>query len=296
MKAPLTVFERLVDDAAMFTPGNAEVADAVAAHRQHRGSWYGFLIGPLVVSDHKLAEVGRAARAGDGLEAGQAEGSVPPTLEPIGVSVVNTSGAGGLSSLAGRRVDGIQVVSVESALRDLDDLAGNAARVVAAAAELDDEVHVFVEIPYAPGWQRAVAVVEEAGFYGKLRTGGDESGATDADQLAQQLSVLVEADLPFKATARPHQASASDDTDPARGAQHGFLNLMVAVEALVEGASVPEAAELLRRTDRCALAEQVGAWSEAQAARVRRRLRSFGCSGVLDPVNDLVSLGLLVAP
>jgi hypothetical protein len=31
-------------------------------------------------------------------------------------------------------------------------------------------------------------------------------------------------------------------------------------------------------------------------ARVRRRFRSFGCCGVLDPVNDLVTLGLVEEP
>jgi hypothetical protein len=209
--------------------------------------------------------------------------------------VVNTSGAGGLVSLAGRAVDGVNVVGVESALRDLDDLAGNAARVVAAAGELDDAVHVFVEIPYAPGWERAVAVVEEAGRYAKLRTGGEAAGVPSAGQLARQLGVLVEADLPFKATAGLHHAVASADRDPERPVSHGFLNLMAAVAALVDGATVEEAAEILGRTDAAALAEQVGTWSEAEAVRVRRRLRSFGCCGVTDPVDDLVALGLAAA-
>ena len=39
----------LVDDAAVFPPGNAALPDAVAAHREHRAAWYADLVGPLLV-------------------------------------------------------------------------------------------------------------------------------------------------------------------------------------------------------------------------------------------------------
>jgi hypothetical protein len=278
------LFTGLIDDAAMFPPGNAGAADAVAAHKSYRGSWFAPLIGPLVVSDTKLGEVDRAVR-----------GTGEP--DPLAVSMINSGGAGGLVSLAGRKVPGLRVVAVESALRDLDDLAGNAARVVAAAEGLGESVRVFVEIPYAPGWERAVTEVEAAGRYGKIRTGGPEGTDTPSvDQLARQLSVLVEADLPFKATAGLHHAWASDGTDPGRPRQHGFLNLILAVESLIEGASESDAADLLGQGGSPALVERIAGWTDAHATRIRRRFRSFGCCGVLDPVQDLVSLGLVKEP
>jgi hypothetical protein len=104
--------------------------------------------------------------------------------------------------------------------------------------------------------------------------------------------VLVEADLPFKATAGLHHAQPTPGTDPDRPTQHGFLNLLAAVDALVEGASVPEAAEVLRDAD----PTRIGGWNEQTVARVRRRFRSFGCCGVLDPVGNLVALGLVEKP
>ena len=264
------LFERLVDDAAMFPPGSAPAADAVRMHLEHRQAWYADLIGPLVVPDTQL---GRAHGAGD-------------------VSVINTGGAGGLLSLARREVPGVRVVAVESSLRDLDDLPGNAARVAAAAGALSEEVSVFVEIPYAPGWQRAVEQVEAAGLLGKIRTGSpDNSGTPAYAQLAEQLSVLVEADLPFKATAGLHHAQPTPGSDE-RPVQHGFLNVLAAVEALVEGASAADAADVLRAFDPATM----GGWSDDTAARVRRRFRSFGCCGVLDPVHDLVALGLVQEP
>ncbi len=264
------LFEALIDDAAMFPPGNAIAAEAVTAHREYRTSWFAAMIGPLVVEDRRLAEVGRAA--GD---------------QPVEVSVVNTSGAGGIVSLAQRQIPQVKIVAVESALRDLDDLVSNAARVASAAGALDESVRVFVEIPFAPGWERAVEEVEAAGLLGKIRTGGvDLSLIPTARQLARQLSVLIEADLAFKATAGLHHAWPHSP-------QHGFANVLVAVEALVEGASEDDAAELLTINDPERLIKTIGAWSDGQSRRIRRRFRSFGCCGVLDPVNDLVSAGLL---
>ena len=290
MPTPPVLFAGLIDDAAMFPPGNAEVADAVAAHQDYRRSWFSALLGPLVVSDQRLVEVGRA------LHRTQQEGGCGGEAAALAVSVVNTSGAGGLVSLAGREVPGVRVVAVESALRDLDDLAQNAVRVLSAASELDDAVDVFVEIPYAPGWERAAAQIEAAGRYGKLRTGGPEPRDTPSpEQLARQLSVLIEADLGFKATAGLHHALATAGSDAAQPRQHGFLNVLSAVAALVEGAGEADAAEQLARLDG-SLVTEIGSWSDAEAARVRRRLRSFGCCGVLDPVQDLVALGLVREP
>ena len=290
MVAPPVLFDGWIDDAAMFPPGNASVDEAVAAHLRYRRSWFASLIGPLLVSDLKLAEVGRTLR--QVRKSGGPEGTLP-----LLVSVVNTSGAGGLLSLVGREIEGVQLAAVETALRDLDDLAGNADRVVSAAGQLDDAVRVFVEIPYAPGWEKAVAVVEAAGHHGKLRTGGLEPVDTPpSDQLARQLSVLIEADLPFKATAGLHHAVALSGSDPGRPRQHGFLNLLVAVEAIVDGGSASEAADLLGESGRQSVLARVAAWDDTQASRIRRRFRSFGCCGVLDPINDLAALGLIAEP
>jgi hypothetical protein len=281
--APRTLFAEMVHDAAMFPPGNAPVADAVSEHVEYRSSWFEWMIGPLVVSDQRLAEVGRAAE-------GYAQG-------PLRVSVVNTGGAGGLLSLARRATPGLAVHAVETALRDLDDLAGNAARVVSAAAALPESVQVYVEIPYARGWQRAVEEVEAAGLFGKIRTGSpDEVETPPHEQLATQLSVLVEADLAFKATAGLHHAWRRDGTDPTRPRQHGFLNLLAALDALIEGAEQLDAVDLLARADREELLQRVTGWEDAAARRIRRRFVGFGCCGVLDPVNDLLALDLVEGP
>lgn len=286
------LFAGLVDDAAVFPPGNASVPDAVRRHREHRTAWYAPLIGPLVVPDGDLAQVSRAV-----VGSGEPDSAA---AQPLPVSAVIGSGAGGLVALARRDLPGLRVVAAEIALRDLDDLTGNAHRVVAAAEELDpDEVTVFVEVPFGPGWVGAVEVIEAAGLLGKIRTGGqDPEDHPTADQLAQQLSVLIEADLPFKATAGLHRAWPHLVTDE-RGRtlhQHGFVTLLMAVEALVDGAGTEAAVDLLGLDDPGRIFTALQGWDAQAAARVRRRFRSFGCCGVTEPVDDLVTLGLLPGP
>ena len=279
------LFAGLVDDAAVFPPGNASVPDAVRRHRAYRGDWFAPVIGPLVVPDTELAATARAAGDDAGGE--------------LAVSVVVTGGAGGLVALARRVPSGLRIVAAEIALRDLDDLAGNAERVVAAAAELDPDIPVFVELPFRPGWIGAVEVVEAAGLLGKIRTGGLEPDAFPAaDQLAEQLSELIEADLPFKATAGLHRAWPQGITDEHGRTrhQHGFVTVLMAVEALIDGAGTDAAAELLRLDDPGRIFTALRGWDSATVARVRRRFRSFGCCGVTDPVADLVTLGLLTTP
>ena len=41
------IFDRLIDDAAVFPPGDLPLADAVPAHVAHRSAWYSALVGPL---------------------------------------------------------------------------------------------------------------------------------------------------------------------------------------------------------------------------------------------------------
>lgn len=282
MGAMDALFAGLIDDAAVFPPGNSSVPDAVRWHRGHRAAWYAPLIGPLVLPDTALAAASKAAA-----ETGDTE---------LAVSVVVTGGAGGLLSLARRTLPDLRVVAAEIALRDLDDLAGNAQRVVAAAAELDPDVVVFVELPPEPGWIGAVEVVEAAGLLGKIRTGGLEPAAfPTAEELAERLSVLIEADLPFKATAglhraRPHRVAGEHGQILP---QHGFVTLLMAIEALIDGAGPQAAAQLLRVEDPHRITAALATWDEPAVARVRRRFRGFGCCGVTDPVDDLVDLGLL---
>lgn len=271
---PTTAVDRLLLDApADLTPVSAP--RAVEEHRRHRASWYAPLVDDLVLTDPVLAAAAR--RAGGGSE--------------LAVTVFVLGGAGGLVALARRQLPGLRVRAVETALQDLDDLGGSAARVVAAAQQLE-EVEVYVGLPPSAGWLRAVELVEAAGLCAAV-TAGSEPGSTLA--LAEQLSVLVEADLPFLVLPRPDEGQLTGH-DPALQ----VLALLRATWALVEGASPSEAAALLadgQLSDGqgADAVEAVSTWDEATAARVRRRLRR-----VVLPVGvtaaGLAHLGLVPAP
>jgi hypothetical protein len=267
--ASTTLLARLLEDAP---PSGSPPAAAVGAHLQHRTSWYAPLTGPMVVADTALAATARAVPA-EQREAG------------LDVLVVNTSGAGGLTALAARSSAGLRMVAVASGLRDLDDLAGNARRVVAAAAELDG-VPVQVGLPDAPGWLRAVEVVEAAGLHARIGAVADSwRDRSAAERLAERLSVLVEADLPF---------AVAPGTTGENSTGRAVLALAMLVEALVDGADPAGAAELLL-ADPVRVRAGLHRWDDATATRVRRRLRSVAAAPGRTAA-DLVGLGVLDRP
>ncbi|SDU82153.1 hypothetical protein SAMN04488544_0495 [Microlunatus sagamiharensis] len=222
-----------------------------AAHRALRLRTDGWALGPLVVGDDRLTG-----------------------LDPdVDLSVVTSGGAGSVAALPGRTA-GLRLVAVETVLRDLDDLPGNAGRVVAAAAGLPDDVEVFVGLPAGTGLVEAVEVVEAAGLRGRITVG---PGA------ARLLSALVESDLPFKATGL-----GPDPVGP-----YGLLGLLMAVEALVDGADPEDADALLADVDAHRAVTGLAGWDEATQARVRRRLRAVDCDDPATTLDALARAGLL---
>jgi hypothetical protein len=247
----MELFDSLLDDETLVRRPETPLAAVVADHLALRNA-YGRQLATLAVPDSQLAEVARHLPAGI---------SFP-------VSVIISGGAGGLLGLARRKLRGTEIVSAEPGLRDFDDLAGSAARVISAAAELGDEVAIFVELPYAPGWEAAVELVEAAGLSGKI------ADDTDPRETAEQLSILIEADLSFKITSRSRTS---------------WLSLMNAVSALIDGATIDDATELIQSNGSVQVIPPVSAGEGTLWSQIRRRLRRFGTDRVADVINDYVA-------
>jgi hypothetical protein len=180
--------------------------------------------------------------------------------------VITTGGAGGLLALRGRQLPGIDLVSVEPTLRDLGDLVAGAARVAAAAAaELRSDLEIFVALPHSTGWEAAAELLEAAGLHGKI-------DAAEPAQTIEQMSILIEMDLPFKITGR-------SETD--------WLRMISAVDALIEGADRQDIAVLLQDRDHDQTAATVANWDLPTQLRVRRRLRRVGTDTVQQAVAAL---------
>lgn len=275
------LFRRLVDDAAMFPPGDLPLAEAVAAHRAHRQAPYAELVGPFVCTDENLPAVAaEAARTGSG---------------PLEVAVVITGGAGGIKPAIryGDRSRDLTVTAVEVRLRAEDDLSRNALRVVRACDDCMDEENAFVEIGLQGGWERALDVVSDAGYAAKLRTGGLEPELfPDAGQVAAFIVACLDREVAFKCTAGLHNAVRH--TDPGTGFEHhGFLNVLLATRASLDGADLDGVVAVLEDRDGARLAERARALTPEQAAGTRRWFTSFGSCSIEEPRRDLIDLDLM---
>ena len=265
------LFSGLFDDAALFPPGDAPMATAVPAHR-HLRAQLGDLVGPFVVPAARLGEL--AEHVGDG--------------EPVGVSVI--AAAGDLPAAAAR-VDahpGLVLAAVEVPVATDAATAREAVRVLDSV--LPDGGPAAVELPRSAARDEVLDVLAGTGHRAKLRTGGVRAALfPPPEELAASLRACVVRGVALKCTAGLH--SAVRHTDPATGfAHHGFLNLLAACDALAAGGPAAAAERWLRQDDAGAL---VGGWSPDRVARARAVFTSFGTCSVLEPVDDLIALGLL---
>ena len=156
------------------------------------------------------------------------------------------------------------------------------------------DIAIFVEVPR--GGRRAdyLTALETAGYSAKFRTGGIVAEAyPNEDELADALISVVRANIPFKATAGLHHGVRN--TDPETGfEQHGFLNIMVAVDAARRGADRSEVVAALAQRDGESIARALADLTEDEAGEVRRRFLSFGTCSISDPLTELEGLGLIV--
>jgi hypothetical protein len=270
----------LVDDAAVFPPGDVPLPEAIDAFRNRHDEWYSDLVGSFVVTDTRLPDV--------------------PVEIPVSVVVSGGAGAiAGVASLAGRR--GHRLTGLEVAVRDLDDVAGNVRRIVAAvdAARgegLSAETAVYVELPQADptaSWLAAADVVAEAEAHLKFRTGGVEAHMfPGAATVAAWIDAALDRETSYKCTAGLHHALRSRDHETGFE-HHGFLNVLLATRRALDGGSVADVAEVL--DDRYAN-DLVALARTSDLAGARRWFTSYGSCSVTEPLDDLLGLGLLEAP
>ncbi|QBX54871.1 hypothetical protein EXE58_04930 [Nocardioides seonyuensis] len=258
----------LVDDAAVFPPGNAPLDDALSAFEARQEEWFAELVGSFVVRDTDL-------------------GSVPASIP---VSVVLSTGAGAVEGVVRQAAKrGLRLAGLELALNDLQDLAGNVRRVDAAVRAVEVDAPVFIEIPgpATAAWLAAADEVAACDHRLKLRLGNlDHDLVPDSGTVAAWIDAALDRETRFKATAGLHRAVRHD---PEGGGAHGFLNVMAATQALWDGGSAAEAAQVLEQRDGATLAA-----TDLSAAR--RWFTSFGSCSVTEPLDDLTALGLLEMP
>lgn len=278
------LFTSLVDDAAVFPPGNAPLPIAVLRHRVHRASPYADLVGPLLVPASAAAELG----------------DLVPTTDPVlRIGVVARPGTpadtvtGALDTL--RDHPTIEVAGLE--------LGWTPQWRQARPAGMP----VVLELPRGTDQQRAlddiaaIAALDlaqaDTGVVAKFRTGATATWPwPDEDELARVLRAVVDHGVRFKLTGGLHHAVRGTHDSPGGTAgdeQHGLLNVLLATHAAVDGADVPALRDLLSQRDADPLARRVAALTHDEVVATRRHFTAYGCCGVTDPIDELTTLGLI---
>ncbi|MCV2487822.1 hypothetical protein OF117_00480 [Geodermatophilus sp. YIM 151500] len=275
--APAGLFDGLFDDAALFPPGDAPMAAAVPAHRGLRRA-LGALVGPFVVPAGRLGELT------DHLDDG-------PVLE---LSLI--AAAADLPAAAARVAAEPRLTLAAVEVPVVPDRVAARAAVQVLGAVLPPPVPAAVELPRGPARAEVLDVLAGTWYRAKLRTGGLRAELfPDEAELAGALAACTRRGVPVKCTAGLHHAVRH--TDPATGFEHsGFLNVLVAADALAGGADADLAAGWLAERDPAVLVAAVRDWPPSQARRARTAFTSFGTCSVQEPVDDLVTLGLLPSP
>jgi hypothetical protein len=271
---PPSLFAGLVDDAALFPPGNAPMQKALAEHATHRTAWYAGTVGPF------LCPASRVDELLDTL----------PSDQRIDVSLVfDVVGDGAHHALRAVAPDErVTLVAVEAAYAKLGDDAaafgGNLARLPGATG--------FLEVPRA-GFDAALDLVPASGWHAaKYRTGGTSPEAFPTEpELADFLVAATDRGVPFKLTAGLHHA-VRHTGDGTGFEHHGVLNVLVATRVARTGGSRDEVVAALAERRAGHLVPFVQDWDDDTATDVRGAFRSFGCCGVTDPVDDLTALAL----
>lgn len=267
------LFAGLCDDAAVFPPGLAPLPDAVAAHDEHVSAWYADLVGPLVIAATALGDL--AEVLGD-------------RATPLPISVTLPGGPAQLDGV----LDAVEKLPVDLDALEIAVPEGMGPDEVLAALS-GATAPVFVEIPRDVRRLPLLTALSGTGHRAKFRTGGVRADLYPGEaELAAAVRAAVGAGVPFKATAGLHHALRN--TDPETGfEQHGFLNLMLAADAVLTDGDVEA---VLAERDGAVIAGRLRALDADRVAAVRAAFTSFGTCSITDPLTELAGLGLLEAP
>jgi hypothetical protein len=257
---PPRLFHGLLDDAAIFPPGNVPMPDAVQAYRKRASLPQ---LGAFICALPRWGELRENLTAGP----------------PLPVSLTVPGGA-----------EDVPAAMTQAAAEPRVDLV--ALEVPASAGRLPDPVHAvtYVELPWADVTAATVAALAGAGLRLKIRTGGVVASAfPDERRLAGVLSAAVQGGVPFKLTAGLHDPIRH--RDPATGFEHhGYLNVLLATARALDGGDVTAA---LADQDGTRVASAVAGLDDSLAERIRHHFVSFGTCSITEPVDGLLRHGLL---
>jgi hypothetical protein len=276
------LFQGLFDDAAVFPPGLAPLPRALRDHVARQASSYADLVGPLLLPVTAIADL------------------VSLEHPPVEIAVIGRPGTslalvGEALTRLGRR-PGVTVTGVEIGWSPGWRHAGGWGPDTWGAESLGAQHSI--EVPRGAELDSALSDLQADGsgaspVQAKFRTGPlPGQPASTSTELATFIRACIDHDLSFKLTGGLHHAFSRTTSSGAH--QLGFLNVIAATRwALSHGAGVPEMEPLLAQTDQGQILDIITRMSEADSSVVRAFFASYGCCGVMDPMGDLATLGLI---
>ena len=259
----------LVDDAAVFPPGNAALADAVSGHAVHRSAWYAECVGPLLVPAAAVADLVRLLDEQDA--------AAPPVPSPSPSTLVLVARPGADPATVTAALDAlrddvrVRVVGAEfGVVRRLAQ--PRARRVLRSRRDAPRCRRRLGRSPRsAPRTGAGVAVVA------KFRTGPTPPGLARRGRARRRSSASRRPRCRSSSPAGCTTPCVAPTRSPALPEEnHGVLNVLLATSAALDGAGHDEVTALLGLRDAAALADLVAAWPDATAARVRAAFTAYG--------------------
>ena len=285
-----------IDYAGLFPPAGLGMSEAVANYGSYRTGPHAWALGRFVVPAGRLVELEQAAV---GLLPGADGWQIAALLGPDATRELEAIGEFNCRHAAeGAGAAAVDVVEAKA------DSAEAAERLL---ARIPGYLHSYIEIPVSGDPAPLATAVGRAGGRLKVRTGGVTADAfPSATDLARFLRAVVQAGVPFKATAGLHHPLRAEyrltyEPGSACGTMFGFLNLFLATAFVSAGMDDAAVERLLEERDRPALRFDAGG-VEWRGRRIDletlRRTResgivSFGSCSFTEPIADLQSLDLL---
>lgn len=280
--AERALFRALIDDAAVFPPGLAPLPQAVADHGARQSRSYADLVGPLLLPASLIEDFMHCERPRQMDVALIGRPGTDLALLDAARSRIDAEPEPRLEGDPGATLTGIEI----GWSPDWHQALGWRAASLA------------VEVPNSSTQALALSDLQEHAGEGtlvraKFRTGSTPDGPIPTPtELATFIRSCVDHDLGFKLTGGLHHALSLTTADGED--QFGFLNVIAATHrALTHGATVPEMRSLLSQRVPRPIVDIITRMTDAEARLARTFFTAFGCCGVLDPIGDLASLGLI---
>ena len=273
-RAEPVLFAGLVDDAAVFPPGKAALAEAVVGTASTAAAG----MPRAWVHARPCRRGGRPRRAPRRLLDGG----------PFRVGVIGRPGTAGSEVAAAvqqlRAAEGVEVSGVELGWTPewrATDFGG---------------LPLSLEVPRGGYQLTAIADIaseasDSVALQAKFRTGETDTWPwPDETELATFIRRAIDQDLGFKLTGGLHHVVRGTHDGQE---QHGLLNVLATVRWALNGEEVDELVSLLAERDPAVLVPQITRMSAADAAIVRAFFTAYGCCEVTDPIGELTTLGLV---